>query len=135
MLQDPDGNYRLDLFLNNDTISSVSDRNTPPSFDYHPSSSAPNITLILILSAIFIILLISALLTCSRKKTDSTVADYDGDTESVMNMRIMTTLARLSRVHVVSVQHHLDQDSVLPPPLPQRLFSRHKGCHSPWTTG
>ena len=72
--QDPEGGYRLNLHLLNDT------RDYHP--EYHPDtefptsvSDAPNITLILILSAIFIILLISALLTCNRKKRDSPVAD------------------------------------------------------------
>ena len=37
------------------------------------TSSAPNITLILILSAIFVILFISALLTCTRRKKESQV--------------------------------------------------------------
>ena len=72
--QDPEGGYRLNLHLLNDT------RDYHP--EYHPDtefptsvSDAPNITLILILSAIFIILLISALLTCNRKKRDSPVVD------------------------------------------------------------
>jgi len=114
--QDPEGGYRLNLHLLNDT------RDYHP--EYHPDtefptsvSDAPNITLILILSAIFIILLISALLTCNRKKRDSPT-DYDGDSDSVVNMRIMTTLARLSRVHVVSVSGQHEDSPVFSPPLP-----------------
>ena len=41
--------------------------------DLHGSPSPSNITLVLILSAIFIILLISALLTCSKQRKQSQV--------------------------------------------------------------
>ena len=97
---------------------------------YPGHASASNITLVLILSAIFIILLFSAIITCTKRRKQSQVGniqrmngidheaevdisnDYrfqteiDEESESVRNMRILASLTRLSRVHVVSLQPH-----------------------------
>jgi len=114
---------------NNIQITNVGDISLCCDLDYSSVNTAPNITLILIISAIFIILLISALLTCNRRKRWIAPAqrNIDIDTESAMNMRIASTLARLSRVHVVSLHHpdhpdyhehddDVDQQPAQPPP-------------------
>lgn len=72
---------------------------------YPGHASASNITLVLILSAIFIILLFSAIITCTKRRKQSQT-EIDEETESVRNMRILASLTRLSRVHVVSLQPH-----------------------------
>jgi len=123
--QENDAMYRLKITRMNDNnaTSDIQETNLniccDLGLDLSPSTtSAPNITLILIICAIFIILFITALLTCTRRKQVQN--DLDIESESVMNMRIVSSLARLSRIHVVQL-HNPDQlepdpSQLTPPP-------------------
>jgi len=124
--QETDGRYRLKITrMDNNATQSSEIQETNLNFccdlglDMSPStSSAPNITLILIICAIFIILFITAILTCTRRKQVQN--DLDIENESVINMRIVSSLARLSRIHVVQLHNpeQMDPDPVQfqPPP-------------------
>ena len=83
IFQDDDGDFRIRVTMlsDNSTQEDITDHFANDDLDlgFHDdrvNSSAPNITLILILSAIFVILFISALLTCTRRKKESQVKRF-----------------------------------------------------------
>ena len=134
MTRERESHYKIRLtkLLKNGSDTNSSDYDLMPcchhdDLRYPGYASSSNITLVLILSAIFIVLLFSAILTCAKRRKQSqvdkmawsngkpTTAFYnfyllqneiDEESESVRNMRILASLTRLSRVHVVSLQPH-----------------------------
>merc|ERR1711953_949683 len=68
--------------------------------------SPPSITLTIILTTILIILFIFAIITCVRRRKET---DQIEDSDSVINLRISATLARLSRSYVVERQENEEE--------------------------